>query len=65
MDGVTAGHLREVIPRIAAKSELRTVMCIGHNKGWQEAASEFAQSEVKLEVANAALLVRRCRLTSG
>lgn len=62
MDGVTADHLRETIvakTATAAGSEseaVRTVMCIGHNKGWQEAASDFAQTEVKLEVANAALL---------
>ena len=58
MDGVTADHLRETI--VAKEEErrgkVRTVMCIGHNKGWEEAASEFAGSKVKLEVANAALL---------
>jgi phosphohistidine phosphatase SixA len=35
---------------------VKTVMCIGHNKGWEEAASEFAGEPVKLNVANAALL---------
>lgn len=42
--------------RSDGKREVRTVMCIGHNKGWEEAASDFAGTEVKLEVANAALL---------
>ena len=33
-----------------------TIMCIGHNKGWEEAASAFAQRPVHLDTANAALL---------
>jgi len=24
-------------------------MCVGHNKGWEEAASDFAGKEVKLK----------------
>lgn len=66
MDGVTADHLRETIVAKTRGSdekgseggprEVRTVMCIGHNKGWEEAASDFAGTEVKLQVANAALL---------
>lgn len=40
-----------------AKDDLNgTIMCIGHNKGWEEAASAFAQRPVHLETANAALL---------
>ena len=31
-------------------------MVIGHNKGWEEAATDFAGQTVKLRVANAALL---------
>ena len=34
------------------------VMCIGHNKGWEEAASLFCGEAVKLESASAALLSR-------
>ena len=34
------------------------VMCIGHNKGWEEAASLFCGEVVKLESASAALLSR-------
>ncbi|EEH59223.1 phosphohistidine phosphatase [Micromonas pusilla CCMP1545] len=68
MDGVTAAHLKETIVKTseAAAAEkkknggggggVKTVMCIGHNKGWEEAASEFAGEPVKLNVANAALL---------
>lgn len=57
MDGVTADHLRETIVEAAAAGDaIRTVMCVGHNKGWEEAASEFTGCEVTLKVANAALL---------
>ena len=31
-------------------------MCVGHNKGWEEAASSFAKSAVRLTTASAALL---------
>jgi phosphohistidine phosphatase SixA len=66
MDGVTADHLRETIVQKSSQksstekstdqNSVRTVMCIGHNKGWEEAASDFAGTAVKLQVANAALL---------
>ena len=57
MDGVTATHLREtILATVSRRPEVRTVMCVGHNKGWEEAASDFAGKEVKLKVANAALL---------
>eukprot|EP00798_Chlamydomonas_sp_ICE-L_P030021 gene30021-17915_t len=32
------------------------VMCVGHNKGWEEAASSMSGSAVQLETASAALL---------
>ena len=32
------------------------VMCIGHNKGWEEAASLFCGQAVELQSASAALL---------
>ena len=35
------------------------VMCIGHNKGWEEAASELSGESVALETANAAVLEAR------
>jgi phosphohistidine phosphatase SixA len=62
MDGVTADHLKETIVEAAEKAsvagarQIRTVMCVGHNKGWQEAASDFTGEDVRLRVANAALI---------
>ena len=63
MDGVTADHLKETV--LAATGAVdaehrtrnaKTVMMIGHNKGWEEAAGDFTGGAVKLAVANAALL---------
>jgi polyadenylate-binding protein len=31
-------------------------MCVGHNRGWEEAASSWAQRAVRLSTASAALL---------
>lgn len=43
-----------------AKDDLNsTIMCIGHNRGWEEAATALAQRPVKLQTANAALLQSR------
>jgi phosphohistidine phosphatase SixA len=33
-----------------------TVMAVGHNRGWEEAASSFARASVRLQTATAALL---------
>ena len=35
---------------------VRTVLCVGHNKGWEEAAGDFTGERVSLKVANAALI---------
>ena len=61
MDGLTADHLRETVAGLVEREggrddRVRTVMVIGHNKGWEEAATDFAGQTVKLRVANAALL---------
>ena len=68
MDGVTADHLKETIVEWAEKAEnetaadgvtaraVRTVLCVGHNKGWEEAAGDFTGERVSLKVANAALI---------
>ena len=62
MDGVTADHLKETIVEAAEKvtvdggRPIRAVMCVGHNKGWEEAASDFTGGKISLKVANAALL---------
>ncbi|CAK9320830.1 unnamed protein product [Citrullus colocynthis] len=55
MDGQTAEHLQQVICNYS-RDEIVTVMCMGHNKGWEEAASMFSGSSIKLKTCNAALL---------
>ena len=35
---------------------MRCVLLVGHNKGWEEAASDFTGERVSLRVANAALI---------
>jgi phosphohistidine phosphatase SixA len=37
-------------------ADVRTIMCVGHNKGMEEAAGEFCGRDVRLQVATAALL---------
>lgn len=55
MDGQTAEHLERSICEYA-RAEILTVMCMGHNKGWEEAATMFSGASVELETCNAALL---------
>ncbi|CAN6204071.1 unnamed protein product [Urochloa humidicola] len=55
MDGQTAEHLQKAICQYSS-DEILTVMCMGHNKGWEEAASMFSGDSVMLETCNAALL---------
>ncbi|KAK7246057.1 hypothetical protein RIF29_40915 [Crotalaria pallida] len=55
MDGQTAEHLRKVICKYS-RDEILTVMCMGHNRGWEEAASMFSGASVELKTCNAALL---------
>ncbi|XP_074570998.1 uncharacterized protein At3g52155, chloroplastic [Curcuma longa] len=55
MDGQTAEHLQKAICEYS-RDEILTVMCMGHNKGWEEAASIFSGAVVELETCNAALL---------
>ncbi|KAF7801297.1 phosphohistidine phosphatase [Senna tora] len=55
MDGQTAEHLQKVICRYS-RDEILTIMCMGHNKGWEEAASMFSGASVELKTCNAALL---------
>ncbi|KAG2642443.1 uncharacterized protein At3g52155, chloroplastic-like [Panicum virgatum] len=55
MDGQTAEHLQKAICEYSS-DEILTVMCMGHNKGWEEAASMFSGDSVVLETCNAALL---------
>eukprot|EP00245_Coleochaete_scutata_P005295 TRINITY_DN18747_c0_g1_i1.p1 TRINITY_DN18747_c0_g1~~TRINITY_DN18747_c0_g1_i1.p1 ORF type:complete len:285 (+),score=43.92 TRINITY_DN18747_c0_g1_i1:31-885(+) len=55
MDGETAKHLQETVSQFTEQGT-GCVMCMGHNRGWEEAASEFAGQQVELKTANAALL---------
>ncbi|XP_023003768.1 uncharacterized protein At3g52155, chloroplastic isoform X2 [Cucurbita maxima] len=55
MDGQTAEHLQQAISNYS-RNDIITVMCMGHNKGWEEAASMFSGSSIKLKTCNAALL---------
>ncbi|XP_044462301.1 uncharacterized protein At3g52155, chloroplastic-like [Mangifera indica] len=55
MDGRTAEHLQQTICKYST-DEIVTVMCMGHNRGWEEAASMFAGALIELKTCNAALL---------
>ncbi|KAF5475036.1 hypothetical protein F2P56_006883 [Juglans regia] len=55
MDGQTAEHLQQIICRYS-RDEILTIMCMGHNRGWEEAASMFTGASVELKTCNAALL---------
>lgn len=55
LDGQTRGHLSELVAAEAASSH-SCCLCLGHNKGWEEAASSFAGETVRLGNAHAALL---------
>ncbi|XP_002525240.2 uncharacterized protein At3g52155, chloroplastic isoform X2 [Ricinus communis] len=55
MDGQTAEHLQQVICKYST-DDIHTVMCMGHNRGWEEAASVFTGASVELKTCNAALL---------
>lgn len=55
MDGQTAQHLQQTICKYA-RDETLTVMCMGHNRGWEEAASMLSGASIELKTCNAALL---------
>ncbi|KAL8470232.1 hypothetical protein ACS0TY_032912 [Phlomoides rotata] len=55
MDGQTAEHLQEAICKYST-NEILTIMCMGHNKGWEEAASMLSGASIELQTCNAALL---------
>jgi len=55
LDGQTHEHLQEQLVKMVG-DEVECVMCVGHNRGWEEAASEFCGEEVELGSASAALL---------
>ncbi|PSC74382.1 phosphoglycerate mutase [Micractinium conductrix] len=58
LDGQTRGHLAEIVASEAAAGH-GCCLCLGHNKGWEEAASSFAGQEVRLGNSHAALLEGR------
>ena len=41
LDGQTRGHLSDTLAAVAAPAHA-CCLCIGHNRGWEEAASSFA-----------------------
>ncbi|RWR95071.1 hypothetical protein CKAN_02439500 [Cinnamomum micranthum f. kanehirae] len=55
MDGQTAEHLQRTICEYS-RDEIFTVMCMGHNRGWEEAASMLSGAAIELKTCNAALL---------
>ncbi|XP_052202602.1 uncharacterized protein At3g52155, chloroplastic isoform X2 [Diospyros lotus] len=55
MDGQTAEHLQHTICRFS-RDEIHTVMCMGHNRGWEEAASMLSGTSIELKTCHAALL---------
>ncbi|KAL9335833.1 hypothetical protein Peur_070321 [Populus x canadensis] len=55
MDGQTADHLHQAICNYS-RDGILTVMCMGHNRGWEEAASIFSGASIELKTCNAALL---------
>ena len=57
MDGETRKHLRAEILRFcgdSAAANLTTVMCVGHNKGWEEAASQLCGQKARPRLMRAA-----------
>lgn len=55
MDGQTAQHIQENVLKFT-RDDVTTIMCMGHNRGWEEAASHLCGVAVELKTANAALL---------
>lgn len=55
MDGHTLPHLMELIRSLGDVTRHTCVLCLGHNKGWEEAASALAGEKVVLKNGDAAL----------
>ncbi|GLC42653.1 hypothetical protein PLESTB_001124000 [Pleodorina starrii] len=56
LDGQTREHICDCLLEVIDDVRNKVVMCVGHNKGWEEAASQFSGTAVKLKTASAALL---------
>lgn len=55
-DGATAAALAAELEKAGADTDApTTVLAVGHNRGWEEAASALAGAPVRLETATAAL----------
>lgn len=55
LDGQCQSHIANVVATEASLQHT-CVLCLGHNKGWEEAASGWAGQHVDLDNCNAALL---------
>ena len=55
LDGHTLPHLMELIRDLGDVTRHSCVLCLGHNKGWEEAASALAGEKVALKNGDAAL----------
>jgi phosphohistidine phosphatase len=55
LDGHTLPHLMDLIRNLADTERHRCVLCLGHNKGWEEAASVLAGEQIQLNNGDAAL----------
>eukprot|EP00959_Pyramimonas_sp_CCMP1952_P450863 9439849-Pyramimonas_sp.AAC.1 len=51
---LTHGGNGELLKRVS--ESVKCVMCMGHNKGWEEAASDLAGTTIKLNTGEAVLL---------
>jgi hypothetical protein len=67
LDGQTKHHLEETIRSMANDAQNFCVMCVGHNKGWEEvssAAAAAAKGWVPVH-RQASLLSRSCHAAVG
>ncbi|KAF5948272.1 hypothetical protein HYC85_014229 [Camellia sinensis] len=55
MDTHTTEHLQHAICKFS-RDKILTVMCMRHNRGWEEVASMFSGTSIELKTCNAALL---------
>ncbi|EIE24497.1 phosphoglycerate mutase-like protein [Coccomyxa subellipsoidea C-169] len=60
LDGQLRQHLQGLVVEEVKKTggDVACVLCLGHNKGMEEAASSLTGKTIRLETANAALLER-------
>lgn len=54
--GVSQGWGALQVKELVQKDDIARVMCVGHNRGWEEAASGFCGQPVTLPTASAALM---------